>query len=236
MTYAGDLAWITWSPSHALARRLVEKHLWRVESTVMFGIPEYDHTAYPQLPRSFFLEPTLDVARRLLGKVVVYGSSSGVLAGRIVETEAYTRNDPACHANRGKTNRNAVMFGEAGRAYVYFTYGVHYCLNFVTQPEGVAEGVLIRALQPLLGIETMMLNRKTEVARKLCSGPGKLCQAFGIDGRLNGTDLLGDTLFVVDDGAACDRIVERPRIGIREATDRLWRFYPAEVTEWISRK
>ncbi len=188
------------------------------------------------LTRSFFLEPTLNVAKRLLGKVVVYRSPDGVLAGRIVETEAYTQNDPACHANRGKTKRNAVMFGEPGHAYVYFTYGVHYCLNFITQPEGVAEGVLIRALQPLAGIEAMMWNRHTENIHNLCSGPGKLCQAFGIDGRLNGTDLLSDTLFVVDDGTTYDTIVERPRIGIRQATEWLWRFYPKDMIDWTSKK
>ena len=178
----------------------------------------------------------MEVARHLLGKIVAYRSEKGILAGRIVETEAYTQNDPACHANRGKTRRNAVMFGEPGHAYVYFTYGVHYCLNFITQPEEVAEGVLIRALQPVAGIETMMHNRKSKNIHNLCSGPGKLCQAFGIDGRLNGTDLLGDTLFAVDDATTYDKIVERPRIGIREAADRLWRFYPADMTEWVSRK
>lgn len=195
-----------------------------------------DPMSYPRLSREFFLQPTIEVAKALLGKVFVHRSVEGILAGRIVEDEAYSQEDPACHCSRGKTQRNATMFGEPGHAYVYFTYGMHYCLNCVTQPPGTGAGVLIRAMQPLAGIETMMKNRQTDTVQNLCNGPGKLCKALGIDARMNGTDVLGDTLFLVDDGTRYAEIVERPRVGIREAADWLWRFYPAEMVGWVSKK
>lgn len=189
-----------------------------------------------KLDRDFYNRDTVTVARECLGKLLVYESPQGRLAGRIVETEAYLQNDPACHASRGKTRRNAAMFGEPGHAYVYFTYGFHHCLNFVTGPTGVGEAVLIRALEPLDGIEIMKANRKKERLRDLCSGPGKLTQALGIDRSLNGTDLCGEILYVLDAPAIEGEVAARPRIGIKEWTDRLWRFYPASFVEWVSVK
>lgn len=179
------------------------------------------------LPRSFYLQDTVEVARRLLGKALVHYTDSGVLAGRIVETEAYLRDDPACHASRGATRRNAVMFGEPGRAYIYFTYGMYFCFNAVTAPEGVGEAVLVRAVEPLEGIEVMMRNRGTDKLTNLASGPGKLCQAFGLDRRHNELDLADSELVIVDDGWKPGEIVAASRIGIRLAADKPWRFYVA---------
>ena len=189
-----------------------------------------------RLARDFYDRDTIAVARDLLGKLFVHYSPDGLLSGRIVETEAYLCDDPACHASRGMTRRNATMFGEPGHAYVYFTYGIHHCLNFVTRPSGVGEAVLIRALLPVDGIPTMIRRRDRSEIVDLGSGPGKLCQAFAIDRTLDGEDLVSGRLGVFDDGHTPCEIVERPRIGIREATDRLWRFYPAEMTGWVSRK
>lgn len=192
-----------------------------------------------RIDRDFYLQETTEAARGFLGKVLVHESAQGRMAGRIVETEAYTSDDPACHACRGMTRRNAAMFGEPGRAYVYFTYGFHHCLNFVTQPKGIAEAVLIRALEPIEGIDLMWRNRKHPGAISnpwfLCSGPGKLTQAMGIDLALNGADLLGEVLYVLDDSPDLGEIVARPRIGIREATGRLWRFYPSNFRQWVSK-
>jgi len=188
-----------------------------------------------KLNREFYLQDTIVAARAVLGKVLVHNSPDGVMAGRIVETEAYLHNDPACHASRGMTARNKVMFGEPGHAYVYFTYGFHYCLNFVTQPVGVPEAILIRALQPLEGIDLMKRNRGKEDIHDLCSGPAKLTQAMAIDISLNGEDLLGDRLYVLDDGTDVGEIIARPRIGIKQATDKLWRFYPIRYAEWVSK-
>ena len=188
-----------------------------------------------KLDRDFYLQNTVNAARALLGKTLVHRTKDGAISGLIVETEAYLVDDPACHACRGMTERNRTMFGEPGRAYVYFTYGSHYCLNFVTQPEGIAEAVLIRALEPLDGVGLMKRNRAREHERDLCSGPGKLTQALMIDAHLDGEDLISDTLYVVDGPTDVGPIVERPRIGIRKAADKLWRFYPRDRREWVSR-
>jgi DNA-3-methyladenine glycosylase len=198
-----------------------------------------------KIDRDFCLQETTAAARGFLGKVLVHESPRGRMAGRIVETEAYTSDDPACHACRGLTKRNAAMFGEPGHAYVYFTYGFHHCLNFVTQPKGIAEAVLIRALEPIEGIDLMWEQRQKgthpfstqqrDASPFLCSGPGKLTQAMGIDLSLNGADLLGDVLYVLDDSPDLGEIVARPRIGIKEATDRLWRFYPSNFRQWVSK-
>ncbi len=189
------------------------------------------------LPRGFYGRDTIEVARDLLGRVLVRETPAGRLAVKIVETEAYCGpHDKACHASKGMTDRNRVMFGEPGHAYVYFTYGFHYCLNFVTQPDGVAEAILIRALEPLEGIEAMKRNRAKEDIHELCSGPGKLAQALGIGTSLNGEDLLGKVLYVLDDGTDVGAIISRPRVGIKEAKDELWRFYPAAYSDWVSRK
>lgn len=187
------------------------------------------------LPRVFYLQETVTVARRLIGKVLVHETPEGIIAGMIVETEAYVTGDPACHSFRGKTDRNAVLFGEPGHAYVYFTYGMHFCLNAVTQPEGIGEGVLLRAVEPLEGIKLMSRNRGTDKLHNLCSGPGKLTQAFGINASHRGLDLCGSDLRIVDGGFDDADIVEAPRIGIRLAADKLWRFY-INGSRFVSRR
>ncbi|MGQ9698271.1 MAG: DNA-3-methyladenine glycosylase [Armatimonadota bacterium] len=170
------------------------------------------------LPREFYLQPTLLVAELLIGKVLVSRTSQGVASGMIVETEAYTLNDPANHGCRGKTKRNATMFGDAGHAYVYAVHASH-CLNIVTEPAGVPCAVLIRALEPLEGVDLMRCRRKVSEARLLTSGPGRLCQALGIDCSWDGTDVTldGGSLWVVDVGTQPGPIVRTPRIGIRAA-------------------
>src|SRR5205823_4603883 len=174
-------------------------------------------------------------ARQLLGCILVRRSAEGVTAGRIVEAEAYLRDDPACHASRGQTPRNSVMFGPPGHAYVYFTYGMHWCFNAVTQPEGVAEAVLIRALEPLAGIELMLQRRRMNDLRLLTSGPARLTQALGIDGELNGIPLDSDLLAILGPGRAPYRVIEAPRVGIRQAADLPWRFYDGE-SAFVSRR
>ncbi len=189
-----------------------------------------------KIDKDILLRDTIDAAKALLGKILVHNTPEGRISGRIVETEAYLLNDPACHASRGMTKRNKVMFWEAGHAYVYFTYGFHYCLNVVTRPKGIGEAILIRALEPLEGIEIMKRNRKKNNLKDLCSGPGKLTQAFGIDLSLNGLDMLeGDVLYLLDDNTDVGEIIARPRIGIKLAADKLWRYYPAKYAEWVSK-
>jgi DNA-3-methyladenine glycosylase len=149
------------------------------------------------------------------------------MAGRIVEVEAYQgSDDPASHAYRGKTPRNAPMFGEPGHAYIYFTYGNHYCLNITTQQLGTAGAVLIRALQPLEGVRTMKRLRPRVPEKELTNGPGKLTKALGIDKSLNEVDMTKQgPLFVEDDDHDEFEVVSSSRIGIRKGTERMWRFY-----------
>ena len=173
------------------------------------------------------------MARELLGKVLVRDSGGLLLAGRIVEVEAYLgENDPASHSFAGKTARTAVLFGPPGYAYVYFIYGNHYCLNVSCEPEGKAGGVLFRALEPLLGIEEMAQARKVAVQGprdliRLTSGPGRLAEAFGITRtRDNGCDLTSPSsgLWIGGDGFRTRNIQVTPRIGIRKAADRPLRY------------
>jgi len=189
-----------------------------------------------KLPASFYRAPTVEVARALLGKLLVHDSPEGRTAGRIVETEAYLfEGDPACHAARGETKRNRSMFGPAGTAYVYLIYGMYRCLNVVTAEEGVGEAVLLRALEPLEGLELMAARRGTLVERNLCSGPGKLVQAMGIGPEHDGVDLRGSALTVWDPGGEeAPSITTGPRIGIRKGAELPLRFRLAS-SEWVSR-
>jgi DNA-3-methyladenine glycosylase len=181
-----------------------------------------------RLPRSFYARPVLQVARGLLGRLLVYDSPRGRLSGRIVEVEAYRgADDPASHAYRGRTRRNAVMFGPPGHAYVYFTYGMHHCLNIVTGPEDHASAVLVRALEPEEGIEIMGEHRGVAVPERLARGPGCVTQALGLDRRHDGLDLVGGPLYLAA-GSPRRRgltIAAGPRIGIRLARSRRWRFF-----------
>lgn len=182
------------------------------------------------LNKAFYEIGTLKVARALIGKKLVRQIGNRQLSGMIVETEAYCgRKDSACHAHRGKTNRNSVMFGPPGHAYVYFTYGMHYLLNMVTEAEGNPCAVLIRAILPVEGLEEMEA-RRTRKGRELTNGPAKLCQALGIDKSFNGWDLTaGNELWVEEYKKIPTKIITAtPRIGIDYATEKhrnaLWRF------------
>lgn len=177
-----------------------------------------------KLKPEFFAGPTLAVARNLLGQLLVRHSPQGVRAGIIVETEAYLQGDPACHAFRGKTPRNAAMFGPPGTAYVYIIYGLHYCFNVVTQAPGVGEAVLIRALAPISGIPLMAAARWREEERLLCAGPARLCQALDITTALNGTCLQGDAIYVKE-GEKPAAIASSTRIGLRVGRELPYRFY-----------
>jgi DNA-3-methyladenine glycosylase len=184
------------------------------------------------LTRSFFLEEPGEVARGLLGKLIVRRHNEELLAGRIVETEAYYgQDDEAAHAFTGRTARTEVLFGPPGHAYVYFIYGMYHCLNVSCEPEGRAGCVLIRALEPVAGGETMAALRGLETAknrRLVAGGPGRLCQALAIT-RLahNGVDVTdpGAELVFAEDGYVPARIVVTPRVGIRKAADWPARFY-----------
>jgi DNA-3-methyladenine glycosylase len=198
---------------------------------------------YRHLPLSFFQRDTLDLVPEILGKVLVRRIHGETLSGRIVEVEAYVGNDPASHAARGMTERNEVMFEEGGFSYVYFTYGMHFCFNIVTERKGFPAALLIRALEPLEGIETMKKLRKlvptkegADVIRNLTNGPAKLCQAMQIDRKLNGVKLDGKDFFIADDGFVADKkgIGKSTRIGIKVGTDRKWRFF-LKGNEFVSK-
>jgi DNA-3-methyladenine glycosylase len=168
-----------------------------------------------KLPRTFYEQTTIDVAKQLLGKYLVRRHPEGATIGRIVETEAYVGpHDLACHASKGRTARTEVMFGPAGHAYVYFIYGFYNMLNLVTEAKDYPAAVLIRAVEPVTGVALMKERRKSGELRNLASGPGKLCQAFAVDRTLNGTDLKGNTLYVEDRGEPTPRFRSTPRIGV----------------------
>ena len=192
--------------------------------------------AAPVLPREFFNRDPVTIARELLGKLLIRRVGRKLLAGRVVEDEAYLgANDPAAHAYTGRTARNAVLFGPPGHAYVYFIYGNHYCFNVSCMPEGYGEGVLFRALEPVFGVEQMALARDLELPdsphanqlRLISSGPGRLSEAFGITRmRDNAKDLTSakSDLWLADDGFRPGRIVATPRIGVTKAAERPLRF------------
>jgi DNA-3-methyladenine glycosylase len=193
------------------------------------------------LTRAFFEAPTEQVAPRLLGKILAHRTRGGVLAGRIVEVEAYLGPhndppDPAAHTYRGPTPRNSVIFGPAGHAYVYAIYGRYFCMNITCEPEGIAGCVLLRALEPLSGVAQMARNRGLQPGvppGKLTSGPSRLCQALGLTRAAhNGLDLLDPTspLQVRDDGYPVSEVLVTTRIGIRHAVDWPLRFSLREHT------
>lgn len=190
------------------------------------------------VPLTFFEGATLDVARALIGKTLARRTARGLTAGIIVEVEAYAGAlDPASHAYRAMTPRNRSMFGPAGRAYVYLSYGMHCCINIVTEREGEAAAVLVRALQPTYGLALMRERRGASIGdRDLCRGPGRLCQALDITREQDGADVMvgcgmggEDGLWVAETGdwAVDSPVATSPRIGITRAVDWPWRFYVA---------
>ena len=192
-----------------------------------------------KLPRAFYEQTTVDVAKQLLGKYLVRKHPAGDALGRIVETEAYIGpQDLACHASKGRTARTEVMFGPAGHAYVYFIYGFYNMLNLVTEAKDYPAAVLIRAVEPTRGIELMKTRRQNGALRNLASGPGKLCQAFAIDRSLNGADLRGDVLFVEDRGDPIPKFQATARIGVDYAGK--WKSKPYRFivrgNEFVSRR
>ncbi len=191
-------------------------------------------------PQNIFLNNrTEEIARMLLGHYLCRETNQGLVSGIIVETEAYlSENDEACHASRGKTNRNAAMFGPAGRAYIYFIYGSFYCFNVVTGPEGKGEAVLIRAVEPVKGLAIMWKLRKRAIrVEELVNGPGKLCQAFAIDRSLDGHNLSEKPLYLKENWAICDQmeVIATSRIGISKAEDKLLRFI-VRGSKYLSRR
>ena len=182
------------------------------------------------LRHSFYARPTLQVAEDLLGKVLVHRTRQGTASGVIVETEAYIgEDDPACHASFGRTARSEPLFGPPGFAYVYLNYGIHYLMNAVTEADGYPGAVLIRALQPLEGIELMKARRVPDGRgideHDLCRGPGNLTKALGITIKDNRLDLTTSQLTIEDRGISVGAIATGPRIGIRVAVERPWRYW-----------
>jgi DNA-3-methyladenine glycosylase len=206
-------------------------------------------TSLKPLPAAFYSKPTVEVARNLLGTVLAHDSPEGFAAGRIVETEAYLFDDPACHASRGMTLRNQAMFGPPGRSYIYLIYGMYHCFNVVTSPRGVGEAVLIRALEPVAGLDLMARRRGTDKPKALCSGPGKLAIALGLASRggdqvPNGSDLRKWPLAILPpesfpwpeaEGGRKGNIKVTERIGITQAAHLPLRFY-LEGNPYISKK
>lgn len=192
-----------------------------IESSQAVSIDEL-----PKIGPEFFNRPTLTVAQELLGTILVRKIDKSVLAGRIVETEAYIgEDDPASHAYEGPTPRNRIMYGPPGFAYIYFIYGNHHCLNFVTEPDGYPAAVLIRALHPLSGVEIMRKNRGLVNLINLTNGPGKLCAALDIDKSLNGTSLYSDELHLVRGDYHWFEISNGPRVGVSQGKNRRWRLF-----------
>lgn len=198
-----------------------------------------------KLPRSFYTRPTIDVAKELLGKVFIRRIGARTLSGMIVETEAYLHTDPASHSFRGKTERNSAMFDTGGHLYVYFTYGLHFCANVVTSNKDTGEAVLIRAVEPIEGIEMMVNNRFPGGRRSigggnnlhvLTNGPAKFAQAFQLTRQHSGIDLTKSEMFIVDAGVNVkNMIVAAVRIGVSAGKEKKWRFY-VKNNAWVSKK
>jgi DNA-3-methyladenine glycosylase len=188
-----------------------------------------------RLSRKFYSRKTGIVAQELLGKALVHKTAEGIISAKIVETEAYLgQEDPGSHAYRGLTQRNRIMFGPAGKAYIYLVYGNHYCFNVVTEKHGAAGAVLIRALEPKEGIQLMKKNRRIDgPLTRLTNGPGKLTQALGITGSMNGVDLTGNKLFIMSQSSSPEKgrhsrdfsIISTGRIGIKKGTNLPYRYY-----------
>ena len=193
-----------------------------------------------KLPKSFYQrQDVVKIAHELIGKVLVTNVNETLTSGVIVETEAYSDRERGCHAYKGMTARNKVMFDVGGRAYIYLCYGIHQMMNVVTNEKGKADAVLIRALKPLAGIEDMLQRAKTNSIKGLTSGPGKLTKALGISRKLNGQSLKGSEIWIEDQGITIARrhVVSSPRIGIDYAgEDALlpWRF-SLKGSEWVSK-
>lgn len=184
-----------------------------------------------RLSRRFYSRDALNVARAILGRKLVHDSGEGLVVGRIVEAEAYKgKGDPGSHAFRGKTPRNATMFGPPGHLYVYLTYGMHYCANVVCERDGEAGAVLLRAVEPLVGIDIMAKRRGTDKARLLARGPARLTQAFGIGKAHDGEDLVDGAIWIEGRQVLQAPVSTSRRIGV-ESSDHCWRFY--EEGPWV---
>lgn len=182
------------------------------------------------LKRTFFQHSAPSVAQALLGQLVLHHSQDGLCGGIIVETEAYDESDPASHSCHGKTARNEMMFGPGGVAYVYRSYGVHWCFNVAVGPQNYGAAVLIRAIEPTIGIDLMTRRRQASLAncklKDIARGPGRLCQAMDINISHNGKDLLQAPLYIVSpQNFSPPQIATSPRIGISKAVDVPWRFF-----------
>lgn len=186
---------------------------------------------FPQaqaLDQQFFRRNTLKVAQELLGKVLAVRCEGQWAAGRIVETEGYRKDDPACHAFKKRTPRNEIMFGDPGLVYVYFIYGMYEMLNIVTEPTGDPGAVLIRAMEPLFGLEAMKARRpKARKIHELANGPGRLARALGVRLNHKGESVFGANFLVMDDGYRVNEIVCSPRVGIKQGTNLEWRYFVA---------
>lgn len=197
-----------------------------------------------KLSKKFYFRKTEIVAQELLGKTLIHKTDEGIISGKIVETEAYLgQRDPGSHAYRGITQRNRIMFGPAGKAYIYFVYGNHYCFNVVTEKDGVSGAVLIRALEPQEGIKLMKKHRRIDGPLAcLTNGPGKLTKALGITGSMNEADLTGNKLFIISRVVPRKKeitskdfsIVNTGRIGIKEGRNLPYRYY-IEGSKFVSR-
>jgi DNA-3-methyladenine glycosylase len=204
-----------------------------------------------KLPRSFYLRPTLTVAKDLLGKYLIRKLGRRQLIGKIVEVEAYLYNDPASHSYPGKTKRNEVMFSEGGHLYVYFTYGMHFCCNVVTEKKDKGCAVLIRAVEPGENIVVMQHLRKIDISKNqfnLTNGPAKLCQAFDLGRKENGTDLCGEKIWIGTKKLSAPRpsikahgsslssirVLSSTRVGITNGSEHKWRFY-IKGNQWVSK-
>ncbi|MFB0526699.1 MAG: DNA-3-methyladenine glycosylase [bacterium] len=197
-----------------------------------------------KLSRKFYSRNTGIVAQELLGKTLVHKTDEGIISGKIIETEAYLgQKDPGSHAYRGITQRNKIMFGPAGKAYIYLVYGSHYCFNVVTEKDGVGGAVLVRALEPQEGIQLMKKHRRIDgPLARLTNGPGKLTKALGITGSMNGADLTGNKLFIMSRTGSRKKespskdfsIASTARIGIKKGRNLPYRYY-IEGSKFVSR-